>query len=482
MARQTVTVKPTKRWGTATHACCVKAIDPHDAYLQLYRKQYSVKPDRSDLQKDQDGNLVYSKHIDFSAKTKTALNPMISTILLDDRLWAHFYRYKHRNEYYLQSADTESFRTWYNRISTGHCLQIPEGHGYRNRLCLVPITDDQTYFIDEALMKTLEELVTIYFGLDVKRIDVTANGDNIIFKKNSFNHFNTADIHDKLRQYRLADPDLFAIVGICFKIGIFDGDNKVIHGEHDGASQTAVCSFGKIGIYNKLSKNTPQWLTIRRAGKVLLHEVGRLFGLGICEYFRCVMNKDVVLDCVPMTLCPVCLNKLYFSMILRNDQRDSFEDELPSTTWLEMKDQEEEEEEEEEGQYDRECCYKMDGSAGANGGCGACGGPRRYGVKGGHGGHGAAGTHGHPLGSEGAKPDRERTSGYAVHMQKAEWVGSRRAKGVRIDPNTFNLYHRYYKLARWFHDHQCYREATWYKNRCADLRKRLREWHSPPEQ
>lgn len=526
MAQQPVTVKPVKRWGTATHDCCVAAIDPYDSYLKLYRKQYNVKPDADDFKKDQDGNLVYSKHLDFRAKTVKILNPLISTILMDDSAWAQFYRYKHRNEYYIKSADTESFRTYYNRMTNGHSLQIPEGKGYRNRLCLVPITDDQTYFIDEPLMKTLEELVSIYFGLDVKRIDVASNGDNIIFKKNSFDHFSTADIHEKLRQY-LADPDLFGIVGICFKIGIFDENNKVIHGEHH-EMQTAVCSFGKIGIYHKLNKNTPQWLTIRRAGKVLLHEIGRLFGLGICEYFRCVMNKDVVLDCVPMTLCPICLNKLYFAMVLRNEERDSFEEELPSTTWDEMKHDEEE-----------EACYeahgpRMDGTRST---------PRIYGkafgaskgFKGSKGSNPSKGTEIDSEQLEGAvdggnltfstltvnvhsqvhcaqqrtktkQKMKEKERMEMIHrMERVEStsqstnpttttvhgtvVTDRRrksvrktTKGVRIDSNTFNLYERFSNLAAWFNAHQCYREATWYRNRCADLRKRMEECQMQPEQ
>jgi len=62
----------------------------------------------------------------------------------------------------------------------------------------------------------------------------------------------------------------------------------------------------------------PKWLKIRRSAKILLHEIGHLFGIAHCEYFQCLMNHNVVLDAVPCILCPICLNKLYFAMIKNN--------------------------------------------------------------------------------------------------------------------------------------------------------------------
>jgi len=53
---------------------------------------------------------------------------------------------------------------------------------------------------------------------------------------------------------------------------------------------------------------------LRRAARVLLHEVGHLFGLAHCEWFRCTMNgvADLdELDRTPLHLCPVCQRKLH---------------------------------------------------------------------------------------------------------------------------------------------------------------------------
>ena len=42
------------------------------------------------------------------------------------------------------------------------------------------------------------------------------------------------------------------------------------------------------------------------------------------------MNSDVVLDCVPLSLCPICLSKLYFALIKQNNYRNTFELYIPT--------------------------------------------------------------------------------------------------------------------------------------------------------
>ena len=52
-----------------------------------------------------------------------------------------------------------------------------------------------------------------------------------------------------------------------------------------------------------------------RCIKVLVHEIGHLFGLKHCVYFECIMNGSNHLqesDSKPVYLCPICLHKLYF--------------------------------------------------------------------------------------------------------------------------------------------------------------------------
>ncbi len=55
-------------------------------------------------------------------------------------------------------------------------------------------------------------------------------------------------------------------------------------------------------------------VVMRRALKVMSHELGHMFGLGHCTHLHCLMNGAnhlSELDRSPMHLCPVCLRKLH---------------------------------------------------------------------------------------------------------------------------------------------------------------------------
>jgi archaemetzincin len=54
-------------------------------------------------------------------------------------------------------------------------------------------------------------------------------------------------------------------------------------------------------------------VALRRCCKVLVHEVGHIFGLAHCTCYRCAMNGSNSLgesDSRPLRLCPICLKKL----------------------------------------------------------------------------------------------------------------------------------------------------------------------------
>mmetsp|Transcript_70351 Transcript_70351/g.63146 ORF Transcript_70351/g.63146 Transcript_70351/m.63146 type:complete len:461 (-) Transcript_70351:1406-2788(-) len=452
MAQQPVSIVQPKYWGQQSHEKCVEAIDPKDSYLKLYKKQYRKSSKRKiasilndfeedEIKKDVDGNIIYPKHIDFRMKTMNVINPTLNDILFDDTLWSKHFRYKHKNKVYLEKSAFETFAMWYNNVMNNYQHQIPQKK-QRNKICLVPITDDITYFIDEKLIKQLKELINIYFGLEIKDIDVS-NTNNVLYRKNTnFNNFVTKDIHHKLSTYYSNDKDIFAIIGICSKIGLFSNDNKVIHGEHIDATQSAVCSFSKLGVYNKLERNIPEWLKIRRCGKILLHELASLFGLKHCEFFRCLMNKDVVLDCVPMHLCPVCLNKLYFAMIQENNHRNTFEYEIPIKQQQKEKEKKEQQQEAKQQQHQHQHQNQ-----------------RKDTEEQGEG----TPTHSHDdtiIIKGGTEEQKERKR--------------KRRKKMKIDhEHTFNLLERYRSLAKWFNDHKLFREATWYKNRLKSLERTI---------
>jgi archaemetzincin len=64
---------------------------------------------------------------------------------------------------------------------------------------------------------------------------------------------------------------------------------------------------------DKAGAGTEQ-LVLRRAAKILTHEMGHMFGIRHCIHYECNMNGANHLDeadATPMNLCPVCLRKLH---------------------------------------------------------------------------------------------------------------------------------------------------------------------------
>jgi archaemetzincin len=79
----------------------------------------------------------------------------------------------------------------------------------------------------------------------------------------------------------------------------------------------------RVGVYSMVRYFSQFWgqeesvdtyyLALRRSCKVLVHEVGHLFGLAHCIYYRCAMSGSNSLeesDRRPLRLCPICLKKL----------------------------------------------------------------------------------------------------------------------------------------------------------------------------
>ncbi|CAF2523158.1 unnamed protein product [Rotaria sp. Silwood2] len=63
--------------------------------------------------------------------------------------------------------------------------------------------------------------------------------------------------------------------------------------------------------------NEHRIIMLRRCVKILLHELGHLFGLKHCIYYICLMNganNQIEMDRQTLYLCPVCLRKLYSTL------------------------------------------------------------------------------------------------------------------------------------------------------------------------
>ncbi|MFT5189746.1 MAG: archaemetzincin, partial [Verrucomicrobiales bacterium] len=58
-------------------------------------------------------------------------------------------------------------------------------------------------------------------------------------------------------------------------------------------------------------------VVLRRACKVLSHEMGHMFGARHCAHYHCNLNGSGSLhetDRAPLRLCPVCLRKLHLAI------------------------------------------------------------------------------------------------------------------------------------------------------------------------
>lgn len=73
----------------------------------------------------------------------------------------------------------------------------------------------------------------------------------------------------------------------------------------------------RVGVYSMIRYfPASRTLALRRSCKVLAHEVGHIFGLAHCIYYRCAMNGSNSLeesDRRPLRLCPICLKKLQWN-------------------------------------------------------------------------------------------------------------------------------------------------------------------------
>lgn len=81
-------------------------------------------------------------------------------------------------------------------------------------------------------------------------------------------------------------------------------------------NRTGVFSFARYDenfFVKNISKPIDENLIVKRAGKVMCHEIGHMFGIRHCIYFSCLMNGSNHLEesiKKPMDFCPVCIRKL----------------------------------------------------------------------------------------------------------------------------------------------------------------------------
>jgi len=120
----------------------------------------------------------------------------------------------------------------------------------------------------------------------------------------------TTDILAELR--RLLPRDAFCLIAVT-DIDLYpDPTWNFVFGQASLRDRVGVFSYARYHAGGEAAE-----VVLRRAGKVLVHELGHMFGLEHCVYYECMMNGSNHLgetDRRPAHACPVCLHKLLWSV------------------------------------------------------------------------------------------------------------------------------------------------------------------------
>jgi len=127
----------------------------------------------------------------------------------------------------------------------------------------------------------------------------------------------TSDVLARLQQN--LPTDAFCVLAITMEDLYPDPTWNFVFGQASSRERVGIFSFARYdpAFYGEKRDQDFQEILLRRSCKVLVHEMGHMFSLQHCIFFKCVLNGSNHLresDSRPLTLCPVCLRKLQFSI------------------------------------------------------------------------------------------------------------------------------------------------------------------------
>jgi len=111
----------------------------------------------------------------------------------------------------------------------------------------------------------------------------------------------------------------FATLAVTMEDMYPDPKWNFVFGEASLRARVGVFSFARYdpAFYGEKRDKNYELILFRRSAKVLVHEVGHMFGITHCIYFKCIMNGSNHLaesDSRHIHLCPVCLRKLQWNI------------------------------------------------------------------------------------------------------------------------------------------------------------------------
>jgi len=137
------------------------------------------------------------------------------------------------------------------------------------------------------------------------------------WRKGSIKQYKTGYFLDRLLPGRLP-ADAVCYLAITMADLYPKEDWNFVFGQASLSDRVGVYSMARYfsRFWGQGESSDSYYLALRRSCKVLAHEVGHVFGLAHCIYYRCAMNGSNSLeesDRRPLHLCPICRKKLQWN-------------------------------------------------------------------------------------------------------------------------------------------------------------------------
>jgi len=171
----------------------------------------------------------------------------------------------------------------------------------------------------EEFLANLREFTSLYFSMEVKVLPVLNVKDlKVRTRINSHTkkkQLNCGDILEKL--INMVPEDAYCLLGITMS-DIYPGDDwNYVFGWADLERRVGVFSMARFDPTFWKERRTSNYdkILLSRCCQVVSHEIGHMFGMRHCIYYRCNMNGFNSLeesDRSPRHLCPACLHKLHY--------------------------------------------------------------------------------------------------------------------------------------------------------------------------
>lgn len=204
----------------------------------------------------------------------------------------------------------------------------------RRKLYILPIGT-----FEKGLAPDLELLrgytASYYHPLEVALMPAVADKDvpaaERINSLSAKKQWKTGDILTWMKQKLPADG--YAMLAVTMTDLYPDENWNFVFGQASLSNRVGVFSFARYhpAWFGRKAEEGTEKLVLRRAAKVLTHEMGHMFGIRHCIHYECNMNGANHLDeadATPMELCPVCLRKLHhavkFDPLVRYEKLERF--------------------------------------------------------------------------------------------------------------------------------------------------------------